>query len=577
MDNKQKKLLAAVAVVGLLLIGWLVWRSGGPAAKVDESVIGEDITVSRVYYAGDSAGTAYVSLPYLKNDDRYILMNVAIDLNRDGELAAYSTADGQTQEEWVVKNHRAKVWGGGNTVGFDLLDQAVAEAGGRQLFAYLTAEPISSLGELPAARAEAQKVISEFLIDDYADRFQPGDDPESEAAGAVPTLISEDLGPTPGPMATTPSGRDNEPYLTDITVADSGELDGAPAIGAAPAAAGDGLPPAGEDFEVFQTDVPDMYQGVNECVPTSTSNSLHWLGERFGFADRLPDNQRATMNELKDDLNWRADGGVQTRTDFIPGKVAFVRRHNLPIYTHQIGTELDNDIMRKIAVELAKGQAVEVVIGYYTQNAETGAWTRHGGHMMTAVGSWTTNGETYIGVHDPLSPANSRLDLYNVDGKRIYNYPYRGNTKVFINRAFAESVTEEWISEHPPQTAIQTAGGMFEQQDLQNVWFIEVLQIGDVFYPIQQFERFTAPACPESCCGGDEHWHAKKGTAWGLNLAGHKYFETNPATIRARNASVSEWRDPFGSCGAGRTADVRVRTIMISRSEAAALIAQIVD
>jgi hypothetical protein len=191
--------------------------------------------------------------------------------------------------------------------------------------------------------------------------------------------------------------------------------------------------------------------------------------------------------------------------------------------------------------------------------------------MMTVTGAWGTGGNLYLGFHDPLSPESGRLDLYQVDGKRVFNYRYRGENKVFIDRAFAESVTQEWTATHPPQTAIQTGGGMVEAANLQDVWYVQMLKIGEAWYPTKQFHTFTGPECDRA-----EHWHANAHAAWGLNMRGLVSFDMTPERVKQRSAPLIEWEDPSG-CGAGKVADVEVKNIMISREEAMALLGKIIQ
>jgi hypothetical protein len=548
--------LAALAAV-LLILGLAALRP-----KADATLIGKDIKAYRIVQDGQPTSAAHVSVPFTRKADDLTVANVAIDLNRDGTFAAYKTADGGDQEEWVVKNMRAKVIEAGNTFSFDLVDRAVDAAKDFPLEAVLTASPLKDwAGGVSGKGALTKVVISSFETEDFGPLFKA--DPTGERDGAAGD------GPTPGPMASTKTKfPDAEKFLRDTTAPESEGAGEAAAIGAEPAAAGGGLPPPGSDFSVFQPGVPDMLQGTNECAPTSASNGIHSLARRYGFEDKLPASQRDSMNELKTDMNWHAEG-VATRTDFIPGKVAFTRRHDLPIYTHQIGGELDADITRKIAAELAKGQAVEVIIGYYTQDA-AGAWTRHGGHVMSGVGAFGQDGHTYLGVHDPLSPESGRLDMYEIDGTRVFNYRYRGNSMVFIDRAFAQSVTAEWIAAHPPSAALDTTS-LVESQNFHETMLVDTIQIGQAWYPVMQFHQGTGPECENKM-----HWHANSGLAWGVDRTGFQPFElSNPEKVYRSRNDVKSWKDPDG-CGAGKVADVVHRTILITNDEAGKLVAGIV-
>ena len=65
--------------------------------------------------------------------------------------------------------------------------------------------------------------------------------------------------------------------------------------------------------------------------------------------------------------------------------------------------------------------------------------------------------------------------------------------------------------------------------------------------------------------------------AWGIEFRNHgNYFETNPERVIARQAPVTQWTDPEG-CGAGKTSQVQLFDVMISRSEAGDLVSKIVE
>ncbi len=552
------------ALVALAVGLWLLI-----APKPDMSLIGE-VTATRIHYKGEPTPAAHVTVPFTRKDEAYAIANIAIDLNKDGKFAAYETTGG-VQEEWLVKNSRAKVIEGANTFSFGIVDADVPTRNHFDLVAMLTEEPVEGWdGKIRAKSAAAEATIASFATEDFGDLFIAH--PENGGAGGILGNFPTPPSDAPAPAPSRPQERfttpDAEAFMVDASAA-GGDMPGAAAVGAAPAA--DAMPAAGSDFEVFQEGVPDRFQDTNECVPTSISNGLHWLAKRYGFEDKMPKTQEETMNELKPDLGWRRESGANMRDKVLPAKVAFTERHGLPIYSHRIESETyDPDIVRKIAVELKKGQAVEIAIGYYTWNEASGEWERQGGHMMSGVGAFGSNGRTYLGVHDPLSHESGALDMYPVDGARMFNYRYRGNTAVFIEWAYAQSPRADWVAAHPPKTALDVSG--FESGNLQDVWFVEMLKIGTAWYPVKQFHKFTGPECDRA-----EHWHANTGTAWGLEFRNHgNYFETNPEKVNARNAPTVQWADTV-DCGAGKTAQVELHNVMISRAEAGALVAQIVE
>jgi len=563
-----KKRFAPATLVVLLLGLWFLTRP-----KPDMTLIGADVTATRVVFDGRATPAAFVSVPFTREDDGRQVMNVAIDLNKDGKFQAYATVGGAVQEEWIVKNARAKVIEAGNTFSFDLVDADAATRANFKLVAMLTAKERRTWNGKPAGDSAFAAVnVSSFHDEDFAPLYSASDASPLSAGGLVdaPATSGEVVGSPTIADAVPIKTAGNGPWLSDTTVEAGAGAGEAAAIGATPAAAAPQLPPEGSDFEVFQPGVPDMTQGHNECVPTSISNGLTWLAERYGFKDKMPESQLATREEMKGDLGWKRETGANMGNNVVNAKVAFSRRHGLPIVTHRIGNDFDEDIVRKISVELAKGQAVEIGVGYYTQNATSGAWTRHGGHMTSVVGAFGAYGETYLGLHDPLSPEPGRLDIYKVSKDRMFDYRYRGNTKVFIEYAYAQSPTEAWVKDHPPATRLDESG-FAETQDLQDVMFVDSLNIGTAWYPIKQFHKFKGTECDH-----EEHWHANTGSAYGLEFGSRSNAKFVPAEVNGRSLPVVAWTDPDG-CGAGKVKDVVNLNVMISKSEAFDLVSKIVQ
>lgn len=576
----------------IILLTAILVTAGGiyltlQAPQTDRTLIGDGITATRVTFNGEPTPAASVSVPFTRKNNTFTIANIAIDLNMDGQVKAYETESG-TQEEWIVKNMRAKVVEEGNTYGFELIDPSATDMTDMPLVAVLTKVALEDWdGTVPPGEgAAAQVVISRFETEDFGGLFTPVE-VEGEFLGGQAGFLSPGASDGPGtpqsaePDLTVTSVEDPTPYLEDLT-AGSALDDAAAAAQAAVEAAAEAmgavaaqyaLPEAGSDFEIFQPGVPDLNQGTNECVPTSISNGLHWLAEAYDFEDRMPDDQTATREELKDDLNWTRERGAGMGQSFMNAKVAFTARHNLPIHTHRIGGKFDDDIVRKIAVELRNGQAVEVGIGYYNWNEEAGEWRRNGGHMMSGAGAFGSNGRTYLGVHDPLSQEAGRLDMYHVDGSRIYDYRYRGNSAVFIEFAYAQSPNAAWVADHPLSVQLDT-NGMAESANLQGTWFVDMLKIGNAWFPVKQFHTFKGDTQEE--CDAEEHWHSNGNPVWGLDMTGHNYFDTNPESVLARNAPVVSWSDTF-TCGAGKTAEVERHNVMVSRAEAFALLGNIIE
>jgi hypothetical protein len=125
--------------------------------------------------------------------------------------------------------------------------------------------------------------------------------------------------------------------------------------------------------------VPDITQGVNECYPTSAANSLKWLVPSLALTTEQ------IRDELVNDMKTNNGHNGTYNKDFIPGKDAFMARHNLQIETHAI-------TLAQILEEMNKGQDVELVITPKGKN-----W----GHMVTLRGVFTTPFGTGLAFSDP--------------------------------------------------------------------------------------------------------------------------------------------------------------------------------
>jgi len=78
-------------------------EGGEGGGEPQEDLIGSDVTIAIATPTEGTAITGIVTVPYLRPDSRALLVNVSIDWDGDGEIAAYSAGD-EMQEEWVVQN-----------------------------------------------------------------------------------------------------------------------------------------------------------------------------------------------------------------------------------------------------------------------------------------------------------------------------------------------------------------------------------------------------------------------------------------------------------------------------------------
>ena len=283
--------------------------------------------------------------------------------------------------------------------------------------AVLTDEPIAASvfpngwdGTVPEVVVDSKDFrVSEIRLDDFGEIWAP--DPD----GLGTTGFPSGLAPEAGTQKASDAGI-NSTTSQEINIAQS-------------------------RLNVFHPGVPDINQGFNECVPTSTANSLLWLAKIHNFEGKMPDTTADLISELKSDFAWARPIGVfvakpfnnPTGNGYLSGKQRFINRHDIPIETHQIGNRFDVSIQQKINAELEKGQDVEIDMEF-----QGPAGSRTGGHMVTVVGAVTLGGEKFLDCHDPSSPSGT-LDIYRIDGTRVVYYRFQGPYVTYIRFAIAES------------------------------------------------------------------------------------------------------------------------------------------
>lgn len=387
-----------------------------------KNLIEDDITLTRIAFSGENSPQGLVSVPFVEDSTKYSFINIAIDFNQDGKIEAYDIEEG-VQEEWIVQNIGTRVLKDeANNFGVFIPDMDIDTRTDLDVKIQLSKKELKDY--------EGKKVMLDSLIakvdtEDVGEYYRP--DPAGVRTGGLPF---DALKPT---VAFANNSIPNTPPVSSEA---GNELTGA---GEGEATAGEETPtPARPNFNQFHPGVPDLNQERNECVQTSVANSILWLAKEYNFEDKLPaGGSNAIINELKNDMNWTANG-TNVVTDFIPGKNAFTRRHNIAIETHQVGGRFDTGIVAKIAEELKKGQDVEIDMEYGRYSAD-GSYRRVGGHMVTVVGAWTAGDSQFLDIHDPLSRSSRPLDIYKIDGTRVINYAYQGTAVTYIRFAIAES------------------------------------------------------------------------------------------------------------------------------------------
>lgn len=136
------------------------------------------------------------------------------------------------------------------------------------------------------------------------------------------------------------------------------------------------------DF-AYNTGVPNILQGKNECGPTSAADSVSWLNDKYKLGLNLTTRLIRDILKDKDHMKTNPDSGT-TDPNFLAGKDQFVSDPNsglkVPIVSSFIkGCPGPNCIDNMIA-ELKAGQDVEMSL-LWKKNGKN-----NGGHWVELVG-----------------------------------------------------------------------------------------------------------------------------------------------------------------------------------------------
>ncbi len=399
---KNKKYLPILIAVFVVVIGVLFLFRGGSAP----ALIGTEVNMTRLVRGSEVSPNGFFSVPFLKDSEEYTFINIAVDLNKDGAIGPYIVG-GETQEEWLVKNMRARVSKNvANSYSILIPDKTIEER-----------------SDFPAYIA-----LAKSRLDSWDGRSAPGG---LLKEAKISSLGSMDYGPyySPDPEGLRDGGFSFDWLTPGYAFADNSVPDVPPGLSA-------GVLTAETSFDVFHPGVPDINQETNECVPTAVANSLLWLADKNNFTDKMPTGGNAGLiSELKNDMKWDNTGVFPE--NILPGLNAFKSRHKIPIEAHRVGSLFDLGIVSKIAGELMKGQDVEVGMEFGVYAAD-GSYRRVGGHVVTAVGAWAAGGSVFLGIHDPLSHGRDSLDMYEINGTRVINYGLHGGPSyVYTNIKYA--------------------------------------------------------------------------------------------------------------------------------------------
>jgi len=280
----NRKVITLIAGLLLAVLGIWFWLG-----QVDAKIISQDTIIRRVVIGSAKTENAYLSLAYTADSQKYLYVNVVIDLNQDGKFASYQR-DGKTQKEWVIQNMDTKVFANeGGNYDFKLIDPDVDNRKNFATKIILTKGPLKNWQGKKIRGSGYQTTKTPSLeIEDVSTRFTLN--PEGKTSGGITeNLVTPALAQSEQIPSLPPKDGESEATKT-------GEAQGQASQGKTKEKTIETL---SKEFEVFNGDVPDITQGKDECAPTAIANSLLWLAKKNNFADKMPKTQGELINELK--------------------------------------------------------------------------------------------------------------------------------------------------------------------------------------------------------------------------------------------------------------------------------------
>ncbi len=474
----DKKYLVGALFVLIVGIGFFLLFQGGNLQRA----MGDDISLVVYTVADEPTGGAALSVPYVKDSQRAAVINAALDMNGDGSF---------DDAEWVVRNESPRVYAKYRN-NFNFSAEGVEVGESYKVFLVLSVKPIGNVVDLEATKGKELEVTATEHV--------------------MPVSFYQD-----------PSG---EIWFGGA----AGTFSGASVAFAQDAS-----------LDVFVPDVPNLPQGVNECGPVSVANGVINLVNKNGNLDEFVEGEFGgnifdAVEELKKDMGHDPAKGVRPGA-IVPGKQAFVERHNLPIVTETISFPT----IEKISEALKSGAAVEV-----------GMSLGGAGHIVSAVGVKTNaDGSVDLQVHDGATAngmesldLTGSVEVQTPDGRATaqgIHYPHWRGSPQFINWI----VIERWVTpEAEEQTGVAPSGGGGTYSEADRPSEVEMLVLRpNEYYPKYQFKV----AAPDTC--KSEHYHKPK-TAYGIWINPDDPYDFRP---------VSSSDPTPRACGFGEVGSVPVQ------------------
>lgn len=347
----MKKLLFIVGV--LIFIGGVVFILL-TSETTPQNLLGEDPRLHLYTVSAESTGQLTVTVPFSQKSDEPYLIDIALDLDGDGQIAD-SEWQVKDASAYLVQNLKNNYW---------LADEAKTLAVNDEVLVKINFKKSNS-ANAPTSLEKKVKVEA-FEIGEMFGFDVPGGSEDIKRGIGLPQAI----------------------------------------ISAAQA----------EGEEVFRNGItPDLAQNRMECAAVSAANNLMSLaGENDKLGD-LPEFTGDLIEELKTDMKF--SNGISL-ANMVVGKNAFTQRHNLPISTELKLAPTKEDILAALnsgaAVELSfsfvrsssgrdnTGHVVTLVGASNSQIFVHDSGTPEGMDTLQMYGTVQTPKNTFINVQYPL-------------------------------------------------------------------------------------------------------------------------------------------------------------------------------
>lgn len=351
--------------------------SGLDAAAIDAAIdVGpievtiESIEMTRWVDEGTPLASASVTVRYATPFPVDRVVNIAVDVNGDGLIAAYALPSGQMQEEWIAQDDTWAITSGPLTRWFALRDPA-ASSSELRVYTSVSTDVIGAppmLGGAPGGSLERMVMLTAI---------------ESPTV----TTVTGDAFGGPAAVPKQPPQEHFDSFGDDVVVGSTRTPEG-----------------------LRRTGLPDPIQDSNGCLLSSLAANLSWLARANGFAECLPglDNPDMSIFESEIDrvgmLAWSERDGVQ-RLTAQAGIPRFLSETGIPV-TLTVLDRLGDTPPTSAQIGMALGEALTngcaVVIGVQFPegaHALTLAGMNRTGRRVSGLVVHNSQTETYDDVH----------------------------------------------------------------------------------------------------------------------------------------------------------------------------------